>query len=292
MHQPVQQMHPHQHQLVHPPQLQHQQQMQQQQQQQALQSQSLPQQAQLQQQQVVYAPAPNVPLPAPSERQAHDQFLEQNAWARPQQSVISTHGTPNFTHTPDWAEPGARHLMRNLTGPSLRTGSPFATPVSGKRASGFVDGLEGHSSALAAPPLSSRTPAQGISTGSPLQVGKHRQLNGNNTQTGERELTGFRNISSTSTIDAPLSAEKSLVEADRAPHHDGSLMARYMPGIHAEHSTPQQVFDTSQLHRHPHLAEGGLNKDMYANHSFRPAEGSYGTPTASLMSGRAPPPSG
>jgi hypothetical protein len=240
---------------------------------------------------------PYVPPPAASERQAHEQFLEQNAWARPQQTVMSTHGTPNFTHTPDWADqpPGARHLMRNLAGPGQRTGSPLATPVSGKRATGFVDGIEGHSSALAAPPSNSRTPAQGISTGSPLQVGKHRQLNGNTTHTGERELTGFRNISnisSTSTIDAPLSAEKSLQEADRAPHHEGSLMARYLPGLHTEQSAPHQSFDTSQLHRHPNQAEGGLNKDVYASHGFRPADGSYGTPTASLMSGRAPPPSG
>jgi hypothetical protein len=290
MHQPVQQMHPHQHQLVHPPQLQHQQQSIRQQQQQQ-QQQVLPPH---QQQQAVYVPSPQVPLPVPSERQAHDQFLEQNAWARPQQSVMPTHGTPNFTHTPDWADqpPGARHLMRNLAGPAQRTGSPFATPVSGKRVAGFTDGLEGHSSALAAPQSTSRTPAQGISTGSPLQVGKHRQLNGN---TGDRELTGFRNISnisSTSTIDAPLSAEKSLQEADHAPNHDASLMARYHPGLHAEQPVPHQAFDTSQLHRHPNAAEGGPNKDVYANHGFRPAEGSYGTPTASLMSGRAPPPSG
>jgi hypothetical protein len=280
-------MHPHQHQLVHPPQLQHHQQVSQQQQ-------PLPPQ---QQPQATFLPGPQVPLPAPSERQAHDQFLEQNAWARPQQSVMPTHGTPNFTHTPDWADqpPGARHLMRNLAGPAQRTGSPFATPVSGKRAPGFADGMEGHSSALAAPPSSSRTPAQGISTGSPLQVAKHRQPNGNIAHTGDRELTGFRNISnisSTSTIDAPLSAEKTLQEADRTPHHDGSLLARYLPGLHTEHSAPHQTFDTSQLHRHPNAAEGGLNKDVYANHGFRPAEGSYGTPTASLMSGRAPPPNG
>lgn len=288
MQQPVQQMHSHQHQLIHPPQLLQQQRNPQQQ------PQQVSQPPQNQQQQVAYVPAPHAPPPAPSERQAHDQFLEQNAWARPQQSVISTHATPNFTHTPDWADqpPGARHIMRNLTGPGQRTGSPFATPVSGKRPAGFADGPDSQNSAFAAPPSMSKTPAQGISTGSPLQVSKHRQNGGH---TGERELTGFRNISnisSTSTIDAPLSAEKNQQEKDRTPHHEGSLLARYLPGLHTEHSAPGQAFDTSQLHRHPNSAEGGPNKDVYASHGFRPAEGSYGTPTASLLSGRAPPPSG
>lgn len=303
MHQPVQQMHHHQHQHVHPPM-----QNQHQHQQQPVSQQVQPQpQAQQQQQQAVYSQIPNVPPPAPSERQAHDQFLEQNAWARPQQSVMPAHGTPNFTHTPDWADQptGARHLMRNITGSGQRTGSPFATPVSGKRPSGLVsDGMDAPSSGLGAPPTTSRTPGQGISTGSPLQVGKQRQPNGNSAHTGgERELTGFRNISnisSTSTIDAPLSAEKNLQQLqqqqepdNRTPHREGSLMSRYLPTLSSEISAPQQAFDTSQMHRHPNASEGGPNKDVYVNPGFRPAEGAYGTPTASLMSGRAaPPPSG
>lgn len=243
------------------------------------------------QQQVVYAPsAHNAAVSAPSERQAHDQFLEQNAWARPQQSAMPSHGTPNLTHTPDWVDQpaGARHIMRNLTGPGQRTGSPFATPVSGKRAAAFASDGDISSSALAAPPSNPRTLIHGISTGSPLQVAKQRQPNGHS---GERELTGFRNISnisSTSTIDAPLSAEK-LQDNDRSHSHE-SLMSRHLPALNSEVSAPQQPFETSQMHRHPNSAEGGHGKDVYANPGFRPAEGAFGTPTSSLMSGRAAPP--
>lgn len=281
VHQPVQQLHHHQHQHHHP-------------------HASQPQQQQPQSQQhqpAVYVPAANATMAAPTERQAHDQFLEQNAWARPQQSAMPAHGTPNLTHTPDWVDQptGNRHIMRNLSGPGQRTGSPFATPVSGKRAPGFPnDGLDVSSSALAGPGSNSRAPSHGISTGSPLQVGKQRQPNGNGIGGGERELTGFRNISnisSTSTIDAPLSAEKAAQNTDPTGIHDG-LMSRHLPSLTTEASAPQQSFDTSQLHRHPNAAEGGLGKDVYANPNFRPAEGAYGTPTAALMSGRAPPPGG
>jgi len=287
MHQPVQHVHTHQQQHTHPSQHQHQ----------THQQQAQSQQQQQQQQHAVQIP-PHLPPSAPSERQAHEQFLEQNAWARPQPSAVTAHVTPNFTHTPDWADQPAnpRHIMRNLTGPGQRTGSPFATPVSGKRAAGFMgDGQDVASSGLAAPPTTSRTPGQGFSTGSPLQVAKQRQQNGNTSHTGERELTGFRNISnisSTSTIDAPLSAEKSQQEAERAPHFEGSILARYLPTLHSENSAPQQAFDTSQLHRHPNAEEGGPGKDVYANPGFRPAEGAYGTPQAGLMSGRAVPPGG
>jgi hypothetical protein len=290
MHQPVQHVHAHQQQHTHPSQQQQQHQIQQQQ--------AQIQQQQQQHQQAVYTQPPNVPPAAPSERQAHEQFLEQNAWARPQPSTVTAHVTPNFTHTPDWVDQPAnpRHIMRNLTGPGQRTGSPFATPVSGKRAAGFMgDGPDVASSGLAAPPTISRTPGQGFSTGSPLQVGKQRQQNGNTGHNGERELTGFRNISnisSTSTIDAPLSAEKAQQEADRTPHYEGSLLARYLPALHSEGSAPHQAFDTSQLHRHPNAEEGGPGKDVYANPSFRPTEGAYGTPQASLMSGRTVPPGG
>lgn len=283
MHQPVQQQqqHHHQHNHLHPSQ------------------QPQPQQQQSQSQQhqpAVYVPAVNATMAAPTERQAHDQFLEQNAWARPQQSAMLAHGTPNLTHTPDWVDqPTNRHIIRNLSGPGQRTGSPFATPVSGKRSSGIPnDGLDVSSSAFAAPGSNPRAASHGISTGSPLQVTKQRQPNGNGIGGGERELTGFRNISnisSTSTIDAPLSAEKVTQDADRASNHDSSG-SRHLPSLASEASAPQQSFDTSQLHRHPSAAEGGLAKDVYANPNFRPAEGAFGTPTAALMSGRAPPPGG
>ena len=62
---------------------------------------------------------PSMPtVTAQNERLAHEQFIEQNAWAQPQRP-IHQHGTPNLTHTPDWAEPGphpARNLIRNLNG--------------------------------------------------------------------------------------------------------------------------------------------------------------------------------
>ncbi|KAM0718889.1 hypothetical protein Q7P37_005961 [Cladosporium fusiforme] len=259
MHQPVQQAqqqqhqhhhHHHQHQHHHQPQ----------------QPQNQPQQQpQQQEQQAAYAPPPNAQMAAPSERQAHDQFLEQNAWARPQQSAIPAHGTPNLTHTPDWVDQptGARHIMRNLAGPGQRTGSPFATPVSGKRAGFANEGMDGPSPALAAPPTLSRVPGHGISTGSPLQVGKQRQINGTPANTGERELTGFRNISNisgTSTIDAPLSAEKIQQEADRTPSNDKG-MSRHLPGLDNEGHAPHQALDTSQMHRHANPAEGGMGKD-------------------------------
>lgn len=184
-------------------------------------------------------------ISAQNERLAHDQYIEQNAWAQPQRAVHH-HGYPNLTHTDNWAEPGphshataahsARNLLRNLSGnntqngPAARTGSPFTTPLPQKRtqppnhsSSGTVpmgsDGPEPPSSVLAAPPTRDRMQQQGpfhdhntnshstTSGGSPLVVNKHRQ-NGT-------ELTGFRNISNisgvsgASTIDAPPdSAEK------------------------------------------------------------------------------------
>lgn len=106
--------------------------------------------------------------------------------------------------------------------------------------------------------------------GSPLVVAKPRQ-NG-----GERELTGFRNISNisgASTIDAePDSAEKYSESAGRR---------EVLPGLLTEVSAPLQAFDTSQMHRHP-LGGNGTKKNMpdtYPNASFRPQEGMFGTPT-------------
>lgn len=172
------------------------------------------------------------PISAQNERLAHDQFIEQNAWAQPQRP-IHTHGTPNFMHTPDWATepaavgtpPSARNLLRNFSGqfPRARPHHTSATPLSQKQAPSAehpmpADGADLPSSvaAAAAPPTSDRTqPWQGSSAPtSPLVVHKHRQ---NGVGPGA-ELAGFRNfsnISGASTIDAaPDSAEK-----PREPYH-------------------------------------------------------------------------
>ncbi|KAK0925056.1 Transcriptional regulatory protein [Friedmanniomyces endolithicus] len=132
--------------------------------------------------------------PTQNEALAHQQYIEQNAWAQSQRPLHNNLGTPNLTHTPDWVDrPGnhgssARNLIRNLSGsgglnhtrdhgpghshlPS-RTGTPVATPLPQKRAglpqlpaehlssSGTValgsDGVEVPSSVLAAPPTGER----------------------------------------------------------------------------------------------------------------------------------------
>lgn len=125
------------------------------------------------------------------------------------------------------------------------------------------DPMEPPSSVVAAPPTSDRNGGQfGREQGSPLAVTKHRQ-NG-----GEREFTGFRNISNisgASTIEvAPDSAER-----EREGYREA------LPGIPKEASAPQHIFDTSQLHRH----EPKKQQEVYTNASFRPQEGAYGTPT-------------
>ncbi|KAF7186955.1 Transcriptional regulatory protein DEP1 [Pseudocercospora fuligena] len=223
--------------------------------------------------QTVYFPNRASLIQPQSERIAHEQFIEQNPWARPQ-GPIQHHGTPNLTHTPDWAaEPGigSKHIIRNLSGASVqRTGSPYMTPMQRRppvdhSSSGTVavnsDGPEPPSSLAAAPPTEGRTHGHpGRDLASPLTVAKHRQ-NG-------AELTGFRNISNisgASTIDAPDSAEKA---------RDG--LRESLPGISKESSAPQHIFDTSQIHR----LTGDVRKqhEVYANANFRPQEGAYGTP--------------
>ncbi|KAK5127130.1 hypothetical protein LTR85_008490 [Meristemomyces frigidus] len=250
-------------------------------------------------QQVIYPAAPIVS--AQSERLAHEQFIEQNAWAQPQRP-IHTHGTPNLTHTPDWAEPGphnsARNLIRNLSGQVHRTNSPFATPMPQKRtqpdksSSGTVavnsDGAEPPSSVLAAPPTSDRMHHLHQASSnqvSPLVVNKYRQ-NGT-------ELTGFRNISNisgvsgASTIDAPPeSAEK---EREREQQHQHRYQHqpqpnKTLPALLSEISAPQRAFDTSQLHGH--VQE---RREVYPNAGFRPQEGAFGTPAPLQARASVPP---
>lgn len=222
--------------------------------------------------QPLFVPNRNGLMEGQRERLAHEQYLEQNAWARPQ-APIHNHGTPNLTHTADWAaEPGthSKNLMRNLGSGMHRTGSPYATPMPQRRApvdqssSGTVgvnsDPVDPPSSVLAAPPTSDRMGHAylGREQASPLTVSKHRQNGG--------ELTGFRNISGASTIDAPPDS----AERDREAARDALM------GISKQASAPQSVFDTSQVARH------GFDKrqqEVYASASFRPQPGAFGTPT-------------
>lgn len=231
----------------------------------------------------VYLPTPSAASFAQNERLAHEQFIEQNPWARPQ-APIHSHGTPGISHTPDWAEPNptaghssAKHLIRNLSGIQRNANSPFATPVPQKRtllelssSQGTVpvnnsDGPEAPSSVLAAPPTTDRISLlqHGSSNlASPVMIAKHRQ-NGT-------ELTGFRNfsnisgISGASTIDAPQEPE---VDRER------DVTKGTMPALMTIPSAPQQIFDTSQLHRHV-----DERREVYSNPGFRPQEGAFGTP--------------
>ncbi|KAK4560741.1 Transcriptional regulatory protein [Recurvomyces mirabilis] len=148
-------------------------------------------------------------VPTQNERLAHEQFIEQNAWAQPQRP-IHNHSTPGgLTHTPDWVDqPGqhssARNLIRNLSGqvPQRQgTGSPYATPMPRKQglpvgaehssSAGTIpannsDGLEPPSSVQAAPPTGERIQQfhhhHQIGTGSPraspLHVHKQRVQKG------------------------------------------------------------------------------------------------------------------
>lgn len=220
-----------------------------------------------------------------SERLAHEQFLEQTPWARPQ-GPIPHHAMTSISHTPDWAaEPGPqipKHLVRNLSGSVQRNGSPFATPMPQRNSaiehtsSGTVptnsDPVEPPSSVIAAPPTSDRNRGHfGREQASPLVVAKHRQ-NG-----AERELTGFRNISNisgASTIDAlPDSAEK-----------ERQSVVETVSGIPKEASAPHHIFDANQFHRH----DPKKQQDVYAHAGFRPQEGAFGTPTPLPTSSGAP----
>lgn len=128
---------------------------------------------------------------------------------------------------------------------------------------------------------------------SPLVVHKYRQQRQqhNGTSGGAApELTGLRNISNisgASTIDAPPStmaadspaAEKLalMAAAGREYQHQQPMKTRLPAALLAEASAPQQVFDTSQLHRHG--GDGGAG-------GFRAQEGAFGTP-APLQAGTA-----
>lgn len=240
--------------------------------------------------QPVYFPNRSGYMQAPNDRLAHEQFIEQTPWARPQGPILNhgLHGTPNLTHTPDWQNGGerdaahsARNIIRNI---SSRNGSPYATPNPQRRIPAehsSAGTVPANSDPADAPPSSIGPPSEraamhyfpprdATAMGSPLVVPKARQ-NG-----GERELTGFRNISNisgASTISiAPDSAEK---DPDAAARRDAP------PGLSNEVSAPLQAFDTSQMHRQP-LSGNGVKRNMpdtYPSTSFRPHDGAFGTPT-------------
>ncbi|KAF2766547.1 hypothetical protein EJ03DRAFT_330046 [Teratosphaeria nubilosa] len=233
---------------------------------------------------------------AQNERLAHEQFIEQNAWAQPQRPLQS-HGTPNLTHTPDWAEPtvgpqsrNVHHLIRNLSG--QRTGSPYTTPLPQRRAQppehssgGTVavgsDGPEPPSSVAAAPPTSDRLnqPHPGSSQqASPLLTNKHRQQNG---LAGERELTGFRNVSNISAVSGASTIDAAPDSAERRRELDAG---KTLPALLSEVSAPQQAFNTSHLHRNGATPI----REVSTSVSFRPQEGAFGTP-APLTASNMPP---
>ncbi|KAK5174460.1 uncharacterized protein LTR77_001540 [Saxophila tyrrhenica] len=247
-------------------------------------------------QQPTYLAGPTVPAFAPDERLAHEQFYEQNAWARPQAPIHQSHahplgsgvGTPGISHTPDWAadpNPTARNLMHNLYQRN-QVSSPLATPA---RHSGGGDGADAlPSSVMAQPPTATSAIADRMNLLSQLSRanGGDREPPSSSPLTAiprpkyDGDLTGFRNISGisaisgASTIDAPPEADNNHhYRHDEAPKHP-------LPHLIAQPSAPQQVFDTSQLHRHP--AESG--REVYSSAGFRPKEGAFGTPTpAPLM---------
>lgn len=246
--------------------------------------------------QPVYFPNRTGYMQAPQDRLAHEQFVEQNPWARSQGPILNhgLHGTPNLLHTPDWQNGGeregaannARNIIRNI---GSHNGSPYATPNPQRRAPvehSSAGTVPANSDPVEHPPSSAGPPSErpamhffqprdGPTTKSPIVVAKQRQSNG-----GEREFTGFRNISNISgatTIDAPDSAEK---DTNAAARRD------MLPGLPREASAPLQAFDTSQTHRLP-LGGNGTKRNIpetYPNSPLRPQGGAFGIPTP-LQSG-------
>lgn len=216
-----------------------------------------------------------------------ENFLQQNAWARPQ-APIHNHATLAINHTPDWAvEPStgghntAKQLIRNLSGQAHRTASPYATPLTQKRplaehnSSGGTlplssDGPELPSSLLAAPPTMSRMGLMNQASSnqtSPVTFPKHRNLGHNGPElTGFRNISGFSAISGASTIDAPP-------EPDHPRDRQNEAAKAAMPNLTHVPSVSHTVFDTSQLHRHARD-----EREVYPNAGFRPQEGAFGTP--------------
>ncbi|RMZ33068.1 hypothetical protein D0859_02796 [Hortaea werneckii] len=243
--------------------------------------------------------AQNERLTKEQERIAHEQYIEQNAWAQPQR-LTHHHGTPNLTHTDNWAEQpaggahaAARNLGRSLNAPNAsgRTASPFATPLPQKRSqpldqsssAGTVamgsDGQEAPSSILAAPPTSERMHTFAGSQGSPLLVNKQRHLpqqqpsqNGGTTTEGTggwRNFSNMSGVSGTSTIDAPPdSAEKARGEwrGDGARDLDHQYQTSNFPHQqqHGRYQHPQQFDDDNASLQQKHHTHQQQQKSLPA----------------------------
>lgn len=229
----------------------------------------------------------HIPPPSmQSERIAHEQYLEQNAWARPQMP-IHAHGTPGISHTPDWADSSAgKHARQSALG--TRNSSPFATPLPQKHmqqieqppSSGAAtvgmnsDGIGSSeapmpSSAVAAPPTVDRMAlfhqlGGSSNQTSPLAFPKVRENGASFDPPGFRNISG---MSGASTIDAPPEVVAGMEEM--TPNKS------FPPVLAAEQSSGPQPFPTSQIH----LRLGDESKDVYASAGFRAQVGAFGTPT-------------
>lgn len=198
---------------------------------------------------------PNRHTQPQSERLAHEQFIEQNAWARPQWPTPN-HGTPNLTHTPDWAESGpataAKHISRRMLGAAAAAGKSHSEPPDPPAAAATTTAANNQPRDQSTPAAATAASARASVVVSPIAVTKQRAAN------GERELTGFRNISglsNASTIDAPSSAEK---ERDHRPqqqpqqqqqafdhpfhHHQMTPGFRFAADAHAAKPQPTTSF--------------------------------------------------
>lgn len=167
---------------------------------------------------------------AQSERLAHEQYLEQNAWARPQ-APIQQHGTPNLTHTPDWADlPGqTRNVTRNAGNPNQHsTTDSFTTPAAQRTAlletpnSEAVplssDGHVPSSSMQPVPPSSNRSlqyRGGSIEQASPINPPKQRHTT---SDVGNfRNFSNLSRVSGASTIDAPSESDRERDLQDYTP---------------------------------------------------------------------------
>lgn len=226
-----------------------------------------------------------------NERLAHEQYIEQHAWARPQGSILH-HTTPNLKHTADWAEPRPQTFSQTVMPPVKSNGveathiseNPFTTPMAQRRVAAMEssssstvpansDPVEPPSSVVAAPPtidrirLGRQPPRD---AGSPLAIAKQRQT--------PSEFPGWRNASNasgTSTIDAgPDSAEKARLgpRADVA-HPDEGPHDNYTSGVQHQ---PHPLFDIAQLHR----ADRVPPHDLHTSAGFRPQESPFHAPAA------------
>lgn len=227
---------------------------------------------------------------ATDERIAHEQFIEQNAWARPPTAPLHhTHahglgagigglGVGQLAHTPDWAEPVsvARGILRS------REFSAYGSSPVGERKQdeqGFGSSPLGSASKLLA-----RKEGEAVGT-----IG------------GWRNFSGVSAVSGASTIDAPLPPHDQPEDAPsqsnpaRDDKQNNVLRDREFadntkrtgpPELLTHPSAPGQAFDTSQIHRHS--ADAG--DVQHAGMGMRPAAGTFGTPvpTSLGLGGGAP----